>query len=134
MQQIYRRTPMPNYDFNKVALQFVHIFRTPFPKNTSGWLLLHLSNFHSLNQWDPLGLFSINLLTVAVTTFAFLQKLATIVFEIASYFAIFSIYVMATNPIFTFQHPYFKQFQRTFNIVNIVCFYNNKRKTYHLIV
>ena len=53
---------MPKYDFNKVALQFVH----------GRWLLLHLSNFHSLNQWDPLGLFSINLLTVAVKTFAFL--------------------------------------------------------------
>ena len=45
---------MPNYDFNKVAKQFIkitlrhgcspvnllHIFRTPFPKNTSGQLLL----------------------------------------------------------------------------------------------
>ena len=31
MQQIYRRTPMPKSDFNKVAL---HIFRVPFPKNT----------------------------------------------------------------------------------------------------
>ena len=27
---------MPKCDFNKVAL---HLFRTPFPKNTSGWLL-----------------------------------------------------------------------------------------------
>ena len=31
MQQISRRIPMPKCDFNKV---------TPFPKNTSGWLLL----------------------------------------------------------------------------------------------
>ena len=45
---------MPKYDFNKVALQFIeialrhscspvnllHIFKTPFPRNTSGWLLL----------------------------------------------------------------------------------------------
>ena len=40
---------MQKYDFNKVALQLrhgcslinlMHIFRTPFPKNTSGWLLL----------------------------------------------------------------------------------------------
>ena len=30
VQQIYRRTPM------------LHIFRTPFPRNTSGWLLLLL--------------------------------------------------------------------------------------------
>ena len=55
MQQIYRRTPMPMCDLNKVALQyfieitlrhgyspvnFLIIFRTPFPKNTSWWLLL----------------------------------------------------------------------------------------------
>ena len=43
-QQIYRRTPMPKYDFNKVAKQIalwhgsspvnlLHIFRTPFPEN-----------------------------------------------------------------------------------------------------
>ena len=37
MQQIYRRAPMPKCDINKVDLQ--HIFRTPFPKNTSGRLL-----------------------------------------------------------------------------------------------
>ena len=54
MQRIYRRTPMPKYDFNKVAKQLywnhtsawcspvnlLHIFRTSFPRNTSGWLLL----------------------------------------------------------------------------------------------
>ena len=56
MQQIYRRTPMPKCGFNKVAKQsnfiemalrygcspvnLLHIFRTPFNKNTSGWLLL----------------------------------------------------------------------------------------------
>ena len=38
---------MPKCDFNKVRLQhgcspvnLLHIFRTPFPKNTFGWLLL----------------------------------------------------------------------------------------------
>ena len=42
---------MPKCDFNKVAKQItlrygcspvnlLHIFRTPFTKNTSGWLLL----------------------------------------------------------------------------------------------
>ena len=49
MQQIYSRTPLPKCDFNKVAnnlkLHFsmgavLHIFRTPSPKNTLGWLLL----------------------------------------------------------------------------------------------
>ena len=53
MQQIYRRTPMPMCDFNKVAMQlywnhtsvwvfsykFAACFRTPLPKNTSGRLL-----------------------------------------------------------------------------------------------
>ena len=44
IQQIYRRTPMPKCDFNKVPLleitlwhgyspvNLLHIFRTPFPK------------------------------------------------------------------------------------------------------
>ena len=37
---------MPKYDFDKVALHgcstvnLLHIFRTPFPRNTSGGLLL----------------------------------------------------------------------------------------------
>ena len=59
MQQIYRRTPMPKCDFNKVAKQLswnyisawvenwrtahlLHIFRTPFLKSNSGRLLLYL--------------------------------------------------------------------------------------------
>ena len=58
MQKIYRRAPMPKCDFNKVALQsnfieitlrhgcspvtLLHFIRTPFPKNTSGGLLLYL--------------------------------------------------------------------------------------------
>ena len=54
MLQVHRREPMPKCDFCKVAKQlywnrtsawvppvnFLHIFRIPFPKNTSGWLLL----------------------------------------------------------------------------------------------
>ena len=58
MQQIYRRTPMPKCNFNKVAWQsnfikmtlqhgyspvnLLHIFRKPFPKNTCGRLLLYV--------------------------------------------------------------------------------------------
>ena len=34
---------MPKCDFNKVAL--LHIFKTPFLKNTSGWLLLKVHFF-----------------------------------------------------------------------------------------
>ena len=54
MQQIYRRTPMPKCNFNKVAKQqieiplphgcfpvnLLHIFRIPFFKNISGGLPL----------------------------------------------------------------------------------------------
>ena len=47
MQQIYWRKPMPEYDFKKVAfwhgcspVNLLRNFRTPFPKNTSGQLLL----------------------------------------------------------------------------------------------
>ena len=57
MQQIYRRVPMPKCNFNEVACNFIkitlrhgcspvnllHIFRTPFPRNTSEWLLMYLS-------------------------------------------------------------------------------------------
>ena len=56
MQKIYRRTTMLKFDFNKVAKQLywnrtsawlspvnlLHIFRTPFPENTSERLLLKL--------------------------------------------------------------------------------------------
>ena len=51
MQQVYRRTPMSKCDFNKAATQlnFPHIFRAPFYRNTSGELLLHLliKSFHT---------------------------------------------------------------------------------------
>ena len=55
MQQIYRRTPKPKWDLNKVVLQIeitlwqecspinlLHIFGTTFTKNTSGRLLLKI--------------------------------------------------------------------------------------------
>ena len=47
MQQIYRISPMPKCDFNKITLphgcspvNLLHVFRKPFPKNICGWLLL----------------------------------------------------------------------------------------------
>ena len=50
IQQIYKRTPMPKCDFNKVAKQIeialqhecspVHLLHI-FSRNTSGWLLLY---------------------------------------------------------------------------------------------
>ena len=51
MQQIYRRTPMQKLlcNFNEITLyngcspvNLLHLFRTPFLQNTSGWLLLNL--------------------------------------------------------------------------------------------
>ena len=65
IQQMYRRTPMPKCDFNKVAKQsklqgnfieialrygcspinLLHIFKIPFPKNTSEGLLLVMVSF-----------------------------------------------------------------------------------------
>ena len=63
MLEIYWRTPMSKCDFNKVALQLYwnhtsawvsvnlpHIFRTPFPKNTSGRLPLADSTW-LFNSW-----------------------------------------------------------------------------------
>ena len=59
MQQIYRRTPMPKCDLNKVACNFIemalghgcfpvnllHISRVNFPTNTSGRLFLYVTLF-----------------------------------------------------------------------------------------
>ena len=49
MQQIYGRTPIQNCDFIEIAVRYgsspvnlLHIFRTPFLKNTSGGLLLQV--------------------------------------------------------------------------------------------
>ena len=53
IQQIYRRIPMPKCDFNKkkksYPVNLLHIFKTPFPKNTGGRVLLHNVLFGSLN-------------------------------------------------------------------------------------
>ena len=70
MQQIYRRTPRPKCDFNKVALQLywnhtsawghspvnlLNIFRTPFYKNTSGGLLLKVNASSRVTPFMRLG-------------------------------------------------------------------------------
>ena len=63
MQQIYRRILMPKCDFNKIALQlywfwnrtsawvfsckFAAFFRTSFPRNTSGRLLLKIETTYN---------------------------------------------------------------------------------------
>ena len=57
MQQIYRRTPMRKC---KITLghgcspvNLIHIFTTPFPKNTPGWLLLYVNSacLYNSNVW-----------------------------------------------------------------------------------
>ena len=71
MQQTYRRTFMPKCDFNRVALQLcnfieialrqgcspinlLHIFRTPFLRNTSRWLLLNVGVTQKLIHIDSI--------------------------------------------------------------------------------
>ena len=61
MQQIYRRAPMPKLlcNFIEITLQhgcspgnLLHIFRTPFLKNTSAWLLLNLELISTHSKID----------------------------------------------------------------------------------
>ena len=75
MQQIYKRTPMPKCDCRNVIsiklqsnfieitlhgcspVNLLHIFRTPFTKNTSGWLplsrYLNCTELKSLSGHNP---------------------------------------------------------------------------------
>ena len=72
---------MPKCDFNKVALQItlrhgcfpvnlLHIFRTPFPKNTSGWLLLidTTEHFREILYLLVSGKYFVNTLSVFIIT------------------------------------------------------------------
>ena len=71
MQQTYRRTLMPKCGFNRVALQLcnfieialrhgcspinlLHIFRTPFPRNSSRWLPLKVGVTQKLIHIDSI--------------------------------------------------------------------------------
>ena len=54
MQQIYRRTPMPKCVLKKLRhgcspVNLLHVFRTAFPRNTSGRLLLSLGKISNQN-------------------------------------------------------------------------------------
>ena len=62
MQQIYMKTPMTKCDFNHYSawvfsVNLLHIFRKPFPKNTSGRLLLEnqltmtRTTIETLDRW-----------------------------------------------------------------------------------
>ena len=63
MQQIYRGTPMPKCHFHKAEIYFtlrhgyspvnlLHIFRTNFCRNTSGWLLPPFPHSNTKNMFD----------------------------------------------------------------------------------
>ena len=68
---------MPKCDFNKVASQLfkiarrhgcspvnlLHIFRTPFPRNTSGWLLLTVA---TLRLSSKILLFSVRRISASI--------------------------------------------------------------------
>ena len=45
MEQIYRRAPMPKCDRRCSPVNLLQIFRTTFPRITSGWLLLDITEF-----------------------------------------------------------------------------------------
>ena len=55
---------MPKYDFKKVALHgcsrvnLLRIFRTPFPKDTSGGILLNLGRIFVKEHMRPLNSFA----------------------------------------------------------------------------
>ena len=62
MQQIYRKAPMPKCDlqsnFTEIALRhefspvnLLHIFRTPFPRNTSGWMYLEKNRTNATSNF-----------------------------------------------------------------------------------
>ena len=42
-QQIYRRTPPIALRHGRSPVNLLHVFRTAFPRNTSGWLLLDIT-------------------------------------------------------------------------------------------
>ena len=71
MQQIFRRTPMPKFDFNKSSQQLywnhtsawvfssnlLHVFRKPFTNNNSKRLLLHGIIFNLVENQNAFSLF-----------------------------------------------------------------------------
>ena len=85
MQQIYRRTPMPKCDFNKVSnfieialphgcspVNLLHVFRRAFSRNTSGrpFLLLghHFFLLFVTNQSSRKNLYKMDLIQIFVAT------------------------------------------------------------------
>ena len=105
IRKIYRRTPMPKCDFNKVAQNFteitlrhgcspvnlLHILRTPFTKNTSGWLLLDgysigsildIAHFESNKYFTYFRFFIFHIFQIEVLTKKVQQNLKLEIFDI----------------------------------------------------
>ena len=89
MQQIYRRTPMTKCDFNKVAKQLywnqtsarvfnpilLHIFRTPFYKNTFEGLRLFFYNKYLKYNYYLLHYLWTNLMRIFIVIHKIVGKL-----------------------------------------------------------
>ena len=101
MQKIYRRTPIAKYDFNKVVLQLcnfieialwygcspvnlLYIFRTPFPRKTSGWLILFIvcfaASFRNIKSTSSYSFFK----NKYISTSEIISSLTLVMLNIAS--------------------------------------------------
>ena len=125
MGQIYRRTFVLKCEFNEVTLQLIkialrhgcspvnleHIFRTPFPKNTSGGLLLFLVFSQRLTQK------SLKLITIPVFILRFLLNLFfNFDLVIISFFKFLVIKTLLCRSIFIFRCAcLFKTFKKAFS-------------------
>ena len=101
MQQTFRRTPMQKCDFalrhGCSPVNLLYIFRTPFPRNTSRWLLLQFSA-RSL----------IMLLQTTVQFFSLLQCLVFICGYMKERFILFIILL---------SHFYIRYYERSYQFI-----------------
>ena len=80
MQQIYKRTPMLKCDFTLwhgcSPVNLLHIYRTPFPKNNPGGLLVKLTRGVFRNQSNILDeTFSKNIQQLSIVIFKTMMKI-----------------------------------------------------------
>ena len=120
-QQIYRRTPMPKYTFNKVPKQLywnqtsaecsrenlLHISRRPFPKNTSARLLLSFATSNCITSNVSAKDFIIaSLVTFLITIFFFIPS-----------FDISVVFVLIIVTMVTFSKAW-EQLRNNYSVVN----------------